>query len=186
MRIGRGNRSTRRRPAPLPLCPPQTLHYLIRDGTRTAAVGSQWLTAWAMARPTMIRKLAYWRQEECPHLRLYLEKKNTQEQRSSSRMSREENSELQFQQILEGTCLGSCTYARHFGYLQNTVIVRQGVQRKLYSRTKTKLHGFSPQANYTDRLSDCRLSAKLVPTLVDRGCRVVSATIPPQSLISVF
>jgi hypothetical protein len=49
-----------------------------------------------------------------------------------------------------------------------------------------KLHGLSPQANYIDQLSDRRLSAKLVPTLADRGCRVVSATIPPQSLISVF
>jgi hypothetical protein len=48
-----------------------------------------------------------------------------------------------------------------------------------------KLHGLSPQANYTDRLSDRRLSAKLVPTLEHRGCRVVSAMIPPQSLISV-
>jgi hypothetical protein len=28
---------------------------------------------------------------------------------------------------------------------------------------KTKLRGLSPQANYTDRLSDRRLSAKLVP-----------------------
>jgi hypothetical protein len=36
------------------------------------------------------------------------------------------------------------------------------------------------------RPSDRRLSAKLVPTLADRGCRVVSATNPPQSLISVF
>jgi hypothetical protein len=44
-----------------------------------------------------------------------------------------------------------------------------------------KLRGLSPQANYTDRLSDRRLSAKLVPTLADRRCRVVSATIPPQS-----
>jgi hypothetical protein len=44
-------------------------------------------------------------------------------------------------------------------------------------KLKTKLHGLSPQANYTDRLSDRRLSAKLVPTLADRGCRVVSATI---------
>jgi hypothetical protein len=42
---------------------------------------------------------------------------------------------------------------------------------------KTKLHGLSPQANYTDRLSNRRLSAKLVPTLADRECRVVSATI---------
>jgi hypothetical protein len=39
--IGRGNRSTRRKPAPLPLCPPQTPH-----AARTrAAVGSQRLTA---------------------------------------------------------------------------------------------------------------------------------------------
>jgi hypothetical protein len=70
---------------------------------------------------------------------------------------------------------------------------RQGVQdsRKLtrtvlYKLKLTKLRGLSPQANYTDRLSDRRLSAKLVPTLADRGCRVVSATIPTQSLISVF
>jgi hypothetical protein len=34
--IGRGNRSTRRKPAPMPLCPPRT---------RDAAVGSQRLTA---------------------------------------------------------------------------------------------------------------------------------------------
>jgi hypothetical protein len=47
----------------------------------------------------------------------------------------------------------------------------------MYGNTfkKTKLHGLSPQANYTDRLSDRRLSAKLVPSLADRGCRVVSA-----------
>jgi hypothetical protein len=45
-------------------------------------------------------------------------------------------------------------------------------------KTKTKLHGLSPQAKYTDQLSDRRLSAKLVPTLADRGCRVVGATNP--------
>jgi hypothetical protein len=28
MRIGRGNRGTRRKPAPAPLCPPQIPHYL--------------------------------------------------------------------------------------------------------------------------------------------------------------
>jgi hypothetical protein len=55
----------------------------------------------------------------------------------------------------------------------------------LHNLSKTKLHGLSPHANYTDQLSDRRLSAKLVPTLADRGCRVVSA-IPPQSLILVF
>jgi hypothetical protein len=55
-----------------------------------------------------------------------------------------------------------------------------------YNNNNNKLHDLSPQANYTDRLSDRRFSAKLVPTLADRWCRVVSATIPPQSLISVF
>jgi hypothetical protein len=41
--IGRGNRSTRRKPAPVPLCPPQTPH-AARTRTRVAAVGSQHLT----------------------------------------------------------------------------------------------------------------------------------------------
>jgi hypothetical protein len=45
MRIGRGNRITRRKPAPVPLCPPQIPHDLIWDRTRAAAVGSQRLTA---------------------------------------------------------------------------------------------------------------------------------------------
>jgi hypothetical protein len=47
IKIGRGNRSTRRKPAPAPLCPPQIPH----DQSRAAEVGSQRLTAWAMARP---------------------------------------------------------------------------------------------------------------------------------------
>jgi hypothetical protein len=42
--IGKGNRSTRKKPAPVPLCPPQTPH-AARTRTRTAAVGSQRLTA---------------------------------------------------------------------------------------------------------------------------------------------
>jgi hypothetical protein len=42
--LGRGNRSTRRKPAPAPLCPPQTPH-VARTRTRAAAVGSQRLTA---------------------------------------------------------------------------------------------------------------------------------------------
>jgi hypothetical protein len=46
MKIGRGNRSTRRKPAP-PLIP----HDQTRGWPRAAAVGSQPLTAWAMARP---------------------------------------------------------------------------------------------------------------------------------------
>jgi hypothetical protein len=42
--IGRGNRSTRRKPATVPLCPPQTPH-AAQTRTRAAAVGSQSLTA---------------------------------------------------------------------------------------------------------------------------------------------
>jgi hypothetical protein len=38
-----------------------------------------------------------------------------------------------------------------------------------------KLRGFSPQSELY-RPSARRLSAKLVPTLADRGCSVVSAT----------
>jgi hypothetical protein len=44
MKIGRGNRSIRRKPASLPLCPPQVPHYLTRARTWAAAVGSQRLT----------------------------------------------------------------------------------------------------------------------------------------------
>jgi hypothetical protein len=44
MMIGRVNRSTRRKPAPIPLCPPQTPHAALKR-TRAAAVGSQRLTA---------------------------------------------------------------------------------------------------------------------------------------------
>jgi hypothetical protein len=50
MKIGRGNRSTRGKPAPAPLCPPQIPLDQTRARTRAAAVGSQRLTAWAMAR----------------------------------------------------------------------------------------------------------------------------------------
>jgi hypothetical protein len=42
--LGRGNRSTRRKPVPVPLCPPQTPH-AARTRTRAAKVGSQRVTA---------------------------------------------------------------------------------------------------------------------------------------------
>jgi hypothetical protein len=45
MMIGRGNRSTRRKPATVQLRPPQIAHDLIWDRTRTTPVGSRWLTA---------------------------------------------------------------------------------------------------------------------------------------------
>jgi hypothetical protein len=44
MKIGRGNRSTGRKPAPAPLCPPQIPHDQTRARTRAATVGSQRLT----------------------------------------------------------------------------------------------------------------------------------------------
>jgi hypothetical protein len=53
MQIGKGNRSTRRRPAPVPLCPSQIPHDVTRARTLAAAVGSRWITAWAMARPLL-------------------------------------------------------------------------------------------------------------------------------------
>jgi hypothetical protein len=51
MNIGRGNRSTRRIPVPVPFCPPHIPHDLTRARTWAAAVGSQRLATWAMARP---------------------------------------------------------------------------------------------------------------------------------------
>jgi hypothetical protein len=57
MRTGRGNRSIRRKPAPVPLCPPQIPHDLTWARTWTSAVGSRRLTAWAMARPFFTLKL---------------------------------------------------------------------------------------------------------------------------------
>jgi hypothetical protein len=49
---GETNRSSRRKPAPAPLCPPQIPHDYTRVRTRAAAVGSHRLTAWALARPS--------------------------------------------------------------------------------------------------------------------------------------
>jgi hypothetical protein len=44
MKMGRGNRSIRRKPAPAPLCPPQIPLDKTRARTRASAVGSQRLT----------------------------------------------------------------------------------------------------------------------------------------------
>jgi hypothetical protein len=46
-----GNRSTRRKPASVPLYPPQIPHDLTRAQTGAAEVGSRRITAWAAARP---------------------------------------------------------------------------------------------------------------------------------------
>jgi hypothetical protein len=50
MKICRGNRSTRRKPAPARLCPSQIPHDIIWDRTQAAAVGSWRLTASAVVR----------------------------------------------------------------------------------------------------------------------------------------
>jgi hypothetical protein len=57
MRISRGNRSIRKKPVPVPLCPPQIPYDLTRVRTRDSAVGSRRLTAWAMAWPCPFRKM---------------------------------------------------------------------------------------------------------------------------------
>jgi hypothetical protein len=57
MKIDWGKRSTRRKPARVPLCPPQIPHDLTCSRTRAAAVESQRLTARAMARPSGGTKL---------------------------------------------------------------------------------------------------------------------------------
>jgi hypothetical protein len=51
MRIGRGNWSTWRKPALVPLCPPQITHDLTWARTQAAMVGSWRPTTWAMAWP---------------------------------------------------------------------------------------------------------------------------------------
>jgi hypothetical protein len=61
MKIDRGNRSTRRKLTPAPLWRPQILLDQTRARTRAAAVGSQQLTASAMARPcSPIGSLRIW------------------------------------------------------------------------------------------------------------------------------
>jgi hypothetical protein len=45
MKIGKGNRSTRRKPAPATLCPPQIPLDQTQARTQVTAVGSQRLTA---------------------------------------------------------------------------------------------------------------------------------------------
>jgi hypothetical protein len=59
IKIGRGNRSTRRKPAPAPLCPPQIPYDMTWARIRPAAVGSQRLTAWAMARNNITNFFVY-------------------------------------------------------------------------------------------------------------------------------
>jgi hypothetical protein len=66
IKIGRGNRSIRRKAAAAPFCPPQIPLHQNRARTRAAAVGSQWLAAWAMARPS-----SSWSSATAPWFRLH-------------------------------------------------------------------------------------------------------------------
>jgi hypothetical protein len=52
MKIGRGNRSARRKPAPVPLSPPQIPYDLTWPQTRAEAMEIRRLITWAMVRPT--------------------------------------------------------------------------------------------------------------------------------------
>jgi hypothetical protein len=49
----------RERPVPVLLCPPQIPHGLTRARTPASAVRGRWLTAWAMARPTLSHRITY-------------------------------------------------------------------------------------------------------------------------------
>jgi hypothetical protein len=61
IRISRGNRSTRRKPAPMPLYPPQIPHDLTWARTRAAMVGRRRLTALAIAWPNLpLLSFSYW------------------------------------------------------------------------------------------------------------------------------
>jgi hypothetical protein len=53
MRIGKGNRSTRKKSAPVPLSAPQIPQDLTRVRTWPTVFGSRLLTAWAMAQPVV-------------------------------------------------------------------------------------------------------------------------------------
>jgi hypothetical protein len=52
--IGRGNRSTRRKPTPVTLCPSWSPHDLNRDRTQAAAMGFMRLSTWGTTRPPLI------------------------------------------------------------------------------------------------------------------------------------
>jgi hypothetical protein len=65
MKIGRGNRSTRRKPAPAPLCPPQNVHDQTRARTWAAAVRSQRLT---MVRPIPLLASTFYLSSFCIYI----------------------------------------------------------------------------------------------------------------------
>jgi hypothetical protein len=81
IKICKGNRITRRKPEPMPLCPPQIPHDLTWYQTRAAAVRSRRITAWVMTRPgTSIARVVLIQPEfqlECVILRITVKKSHS-------------------------------------------------------------------------------------------------------------
>jgi hypothetical protein len=111
MMIGKGNRSTRRKPAPLPLCPPQTPH-AARTWTQAAAVGSQRLTTWAMARPWT------W--------------PNHNSICQSGNAAPLDSQQEWIERLNESSCHGRCLYRSHH---DSSCLIRQLAYRKSYLLT---------------------------------------------------
>jgi hypothetical protein len=65
MRIGRGNRSTQRKPLLLPLCPPQFSYDLTWYQTLATAVGSSQLTVFTLAQPVYRKSVCYYGRVIC-------------------------------------------------------------------------------------------------------------------------
>jgi hypothetical protein len=75
----------------------------------------------------------------------------------------------------EYSSVGSAVFVETRGHNHNA---KPDFLTKRNKTKKTKLRGLQ-SASELYGPSDCPLSAKLVPTFGDRGCRVVSATDPP-------
>jgi hypothetical protein len=77
--------------------------------------------------------------------------------------------------------MNQCAFAVEIFFRIQSTVQMARISRIEFDVPKLKKKNsvvFSPQANYTDRSSDRRMLAKLVPTFADRVCRVVSATDP--------
>jgi hypothetical protein len=87
-----------------------------------------------------------------------------------------------------------CMMSSHISRATGLIVIRVNIDRSrpsallvsryLLESIKNSVAWVRRRELYRPR--DHRLSAKLVPTLADRGCRVVSPTNPPESLILVF
>jgi hypothetical protein len=116
--IVRGNWSTRRKPAPVPLCPPQIPHDLTWHRTRAAALGCQRLTAWAMARPFVLPHfLSYFYFIDIfflppppPYISLFFEMIG--KAKSTNRLCSEGHDFSQFKQFFNGKT-SNCILLRH-------------------------------------------------------------------------